>query len=125
MSEFNLEAKIAEQENNSGKVQNAAVNAAKESIAKKKLDEETRQVERRLSQAETTEEEALKRLRMARKREAALKTYLTAVSTAKAIFEQTGNYAEYDKAVEKAETERDEAVSKAKHDIYGDEAWRY
>ena len=73
MADFNLDAKMQEQENNQGKVNTSAVDKAKENIAAKKLEQETREVERRLSNAESTEDRALKELRMARKKEEAQK----------------------------------------------------
>lgn len=125
MADFNLDAKMQEQENNQGKVNTSAVDKAKENIAAKKLEQETREVERRLSNAESTEDRALKELRMARKKEEAQKAFLTAVSTNKAKFESDGDYRAYDKAVEEAEEKRDKAVSDAKRAIYGEDYWKY
>lgn len=125
MADFNLDAKMQEQENNQGKVNTSAVDKAKENIAAKKLEQETREVERRLSNAESTEDRALKELRMARKKEEAQKAFLTAVSTAKTNFESDGDYRKYDKAVEEAEEKRDKAVSDTKRAIYGEDYWRY
>lgn len=125
MADFNLDAKMQEQENNQGKVNTSAVDKAKENIAAKKLEQETREVERRLSNAESTEDRALKELRMARKKEEAQKTFLSNVSTAKTKFESDGDYRAYDKAVEEAEEKRDKAVSEAKRVIYGEDYWRY
>lgn len=125
MADFNLDAKMQEQENNQGKVNTSAVDKAKENIAAKKLEQETREVERRLSNAESTEDRALKELRMARKKEEAQKAFLTAVSAAKTKFESDGDYRAYDKAVEEAREKRDKAVSDAKHAIYGEDYWRY
>lgn len=125
MADFNLDAKMQEQENNQGKVNTSAVDKAKENIAAKKLEQETREVERRLSNAESTEDRALKELRMARKKEEAQKAFLTTVSTAKTKFESDGDYRAYDKAVEEAEEKRDKAVSDAKRAIYGEDYWKY
>lgn len=125
MADFNLEAKLQEQEASQGKVASDAVTKAKENIAQKKLEQEAREVERRLSQAEDTETEALKSLRFARKKEEAQKVYLTTISKAKADFEASGDYRAYDKAVDSAEETRDKAISEAKRSIYGNDAWRY
>lgn len=125
MADFNVEAAMQNQENNEGKVQNEAVAKAKENIANRKLEEETRKVECRLADAERIETDALKKLRLARKKEEAQKTYLGAVSKAKAEFENSGDYRMYDKAVETAEETRDRAVNEAKRAIYGEDAWRY
>lgn len=120
-----LEEKIAAQEANEGKVATDAVAKAKENMAARKLEQEAREVERRLATAESTEDRALKELRLARKKEAAQKVYLETVSAAKATFEANGDYRTYDKAIEDAEEKRDEAIAKAKRDIYGNDAWRY
>lgn len=125
MADFNLEAKMQEQESNAGKVQNEAVSKAKENMAQRKLEQEARKVEDRLVQAERTENDALKQLRFARKKEDAQKAYLTAISNAKAEFESTGDYRKYDKAVEDAEIARDKAINDGKRAIYGDDYWRY
>jgi hypothetical protein len=125
MATFDLDSKIAEQESNDGKVQVSAVEKAKENLAQRKLEQEAREVERRLSSAEDTETRALKALRLARKKEDAQKKYLTAVSEAKAEFETTGDYNKYDKTVDDAETARDKAIDDAKRAIYGNDAWRY
>lgn len=125
MENYNLEARIAEQESQAGRVATDAVTKAKENIAQKKLEQETKEVERRLSQAESTEKEALLQLRFARKKEEAQKAYLSAISAAKKSFEETGNYQAYDKAVEDAEETRDKAITDAKRAIYGNDYWRY
>lgn len=125
MADFNLEAAMQNQENNAGKVQNEAVAKAKENMAQRKLEEEARKVENRLAQAERTENDALKQLRFARKKEDAQKTYLAAISKAKAEFESSGDYRTYDKAVETAEEARDKAITDGKRAIYGDDYWRY
>lgn len=125
MADFNLENAIAEQEKNAGKVAATAVEKAKENMATRRLEQEAREVERRLSQAEETETRALKELRMARKKEEAQKAYLTKINKAKADFETTGDYHAYDKAVEDAVDERDKAIEKGKREIYGDDYWRY
>lgn len=120
-----IEEKIAQQEANAGKVAVDAVNKAKENIAARKLENEAREVEKRLNSAQTTEDKALKELRLARKKEAAQKVYLETVSKAREEFEASGNWKVYDEAVEKAEDARDDAIAKAKRDIYGDDYWRF
>lgn len=125
MEQYNLEAKMQENENNDGKIGTDAVAKAKENIAARKLEQEAKEVERRLASAETTEDRALKELRMARKKEDAQKAYLTAVSAAKSKFESDGNYRAYDEAIEKAEEARDKAICDAKRAIYGADSWRY
>lgn len=125
MTEFNLETALQNQETNEGKVQNEAVTKAKENIANLKLQEETRKVEIRLADAERIETDALKRLRLARKKEEAQKVYLTSISKAKIEFESSGDYRAYDKAVSEAEELRETTVRNAKFAIYGEDGWRY
>lgn len=125
MADYNVENAMSEQEQNAGRVAATAVEKAKENMASKKLEQEAREVERRLSQAEETETRALKELRMARKKEDAQKTYLTEINKAKTDFESTGDYRAYDKAVEEAVEKRDKAIEKGKREVYGDDYWRY
>lgn len=125
MADYNVENAIAEQEKNEGKVTATAVEKAKENMASKKLEQEAREVERRLSQAEETETRALKDLRMARRKEDAQKAYLSEIGKAKAEFESTGDYRAYDKAVEEAVEKRDKAIEKGKREVYGDDYWRH
>lgn len=125
MADYNVENAMSEQEQNAGRVAATAVEKAKENMASKKLEQEAKEVERRLSQAEETETRALKELRMARKKEDAQKTYLTEINKAKTDFESTGDYRAYDKAVEEAVEKRDKAIEKGKREVYGDDYWRY
>lgn len=125
MADYNVENAMSEQEQNEGRVAATAVEKAKENMASKKLEQEAKEVERRLSQAEETETRALKELRMARKKEDAQKTYLTEINKAKTDFESTGDYRAYDKAVEEAVEKRDKAIEKGKREVYGDDYWRY
>ena len=125
MADYNVENAMSEQEQNAGRVAATAVEKAKENMASKKLEQEAKEVERRLSQAEETETRALKELRMARKKEDAQKTYLTEINKAKTDFESTGDYRAYDKAVEEAVEKRDKAIEKGKREVYGDDYWRH
>lgn len=122
---YDLENRLKENENEQN-VSSTAVAEAKKNMAAKKLEKEAKEVERRLSTAENTENSALKELRMARKKEEAQKKYLEAVSAAKTQFESDGNCQAYDKAIDKAEEERDKMISEAKRNIYGlDDYWKY
>lgn len=125
MADYNVENAMSEQEQNAGRVAATAVEKAKENMASKRLEQEAKEVERRLSKAEETETRALKELRMARKKEDAQKTYLTEINKAKTDFESTGDYRAYDKAVEEAVEKRDKAIEKGKREVYGDDYWRY
>lgn len=122
---YNVEEAVKNQEQNEQYTGKEAMEKAKANIAERKLAEETRRVESRLSSAERTENEALKALRLARAKEAAQKQYLSDVSAAKTAFEASGDCNAYDDATNKAAEARDKAISDAKRKIYGDDAWRY
>ena len=122
---YNVENSMKDQEQNQNKVAKDAVQMAKENIAKRKLEEESRKVESRLQEASRQEDRALKELRVNRKKEAAAKKYLEDINAAKTTFESTGDWRKYDADVEKAAEERDKAIENAKREIYGDDYWRY
>lgn len=121
---YDLEKKIKDNEAAENSVGKAAVEKAKENMAQKQMERDAREVEVRLANAERTETAALKELRMNRAKEEAQKKYLEKISTAKAAFEESGDYRAYDKAVESAQEERDKAIAEKKRSIYGDEYWR-
>lgn len=125
MEKYNVEAAVEKQETSQNYGSQEAMAKAKENIAERKLRQETEEIERRLRNAESKEEDALKALRMARVREAANKQYLTDFNKAKTAFETSGDYNAYDEAVREAERNRDKAVTEGKQKIYGDDAWRY
>ena len=122
---YNVENAMKDQEQNQNKVAKDAVQMAKENIAKRKLEEESRKVESRLQEASRQEDRALKELRVNRKKEAAAKKYLEDINAAKTTFESSGDWRKYDADVEKAAEERDKAIENAKREIYGDDYWRY
>lgn len=125
MSEFNLETAIANQEANENKVTNEAVAKAKESMAKKKLEDDARKVETRLSESERRETIELKKLRYDRKKADIQKKFLETISAARTEFETTGDCAIYDKKVSDADDARSKALTEAKKSIYGDDYWKY
>lgn len=118
MADFNLEEAVKASEQSSN-VQANAIERAKKNLEERKLAEEARKVEYRLQKAEDDADSALKDLRFNRKKEAAAKDYLTAVTAAKDKFEKDGNCDAYDKAVDAAENKRDEAIREAKRAIFG------
>ena len=125
MGNYNVEEAVKNQEQSAQYTGKEAMEKAKANIAERKLAEETRRVESRLNTAELTESDALKSLRMARAKEAAQKTYLEAVSSAKSSFEASGDCDAYDNAVSEAANARDKAIDNAKRKIYGNDAWRH
>lgn len=122
---YNVEEAVKNQEQNEQYTGKEAMEKAKANIAERKLAEETRRVESRLTTAERTENDALKQLRLARAKEAAQKQYLNDVSAAKTAFEASGDCDAYDKATDDAAIARDKSISEAKRKIFGDDAWRY
>lgn len=85
---YNVENAMKDQEQNQNKVAKDAVQMAKENIAKRKLEEESRKVESRLQEASRQEDRALKELRVNRKKEAAAKKYLEDINAAKTTLSQ-------------------------------------
>lgn len=118
MADFDLEKAVKENEQSSN-VQANAIERAKKNLEERKLAEEARKVEYRLQKAEDDADAALKDLRFNRKKEAAAKDYLTAVTTAKDKFEKDGDCDAYDKAVDTAETKRDDTIREARRTIFG------
>ena len=53
-----------------------------------------------------------------------LKNYSEKLQEARAKFEESGDWKAYDETMNKLESEKREAINKAKNDIFGDEAWR-
>ena len=115
---------MEEQEKNAGKVTSEAVVKAKEKMAEQKLEEDARQVQRRLQQSDRDIDEAAKQGRYASKKKNILKNYSEKLQEARAKFEESGDWKAYDGAMNKLESEKREAIDKAKNDIFGDEAWR-
>lgn len=125
MEKFNVEDAVKNQEKEQNFGSQEAMAKAKENLAEQKLRKETAEIERRLSQSKSSTEDAVKALRMARVREKAQKAYLEALNKADADFDATGNYKAYDDASCKAREERDKTITDGKHEIYGEDAWRY
>lgn len=115
---------MEEQEKNTGKVTSEAVVKAKEKMAEQKLEEDARQVQRRLQQSDRDIDEATKQGRYASKKKNILKNYSEKLQEARAKFEESGNWKAYDEAMSKLDAEKREAIDKARNDIFGDEAWR-
>ena len=125
MGNFNVEDAVKNQEKEQNYGSQEAMAKAKENLAEQRLRKETAEIERRLSQSKSSTEDAVKALRMARVREKAQKAYLESLNKADADFEATGNYKAYDEASRKACEERDKAIADGKHEIYGEDHWRY
>lgn len=125
MGNFNVEDVVKNQEKEQNYGSQEAMQKAQENIAERKMKEQVAEIERRLTRSKSNTEDAVKALRMARKKEAAQKTYLEALNKADEDFAASGNYKAYDEATEKAREDRDTAVEKAKREIYGEDAWRY
>ena len=125
MKEFDVENAVKQQEKEQTYGSQEAMAKAKENLAEQKLRKETQEIEYRLSRSKSNTEDAVKALRLARIKEKAQKDYLAALNKANEDFEATGNYKTYDEATEKAREDRDNAISKGKREIYGDDAWKY
>lgn len=118
---FNFEAAEKAQEENANKVQANAVTQAKENMAKRKAEEEARQAERCLTDAEDKTNAAVKDARFASKKRNILKKYTEDLQTAKEEFEKTGDTKKWKEISTKLAEEKDTAITNAKKDVYGDE----
>jgi transposase len=121
----NFDDTVKKQEENDGKVQVAAVTAALERMEKDKAERESYEVQRRLESANQIIEEAARDGRFASKNKNILKKYSDDMNNAVEAFKATGDYKAYDEARQKIASEKDEALAKAKKDVYGKDAWRY
>lgn len=125
MGNYNVEDAVKQQEQEQTYGSQEAMAKAKENLAEQKLRKETQEIEYRLSRSKSNTEDAVKALRLARVKEKAQKAYLEALNKANEDFEASGNYKAYDEASEKAREDRDNAISKGKREIYGEDSWRY
>lgn len=125
MRNFDVEEAVKNQEQEQNYGSKEAMAKAQENIAERKMKEEVAEIERRLNRSKSNTEDAVKALRMARKKEAAQKSYLEALNKADTDFAASGDYKAYDEATEKARQDRDKAIDAGKREIYGDDAWRY
>jgi hypothetical protein len=107
----------------STKVQAAAVTRAKQKMEEEQLERDARQVQNRLEQAERDTKDAERAGRYASKKKNILKTYSEGLQTAKEKFESDGDWKAYDDAVEKLKNEKNESIQKAKEAVYGRDAW--
>lgn len=107
----------------STKVQAAAVTRAKQKMEEEQLERDARQVQNRLEQAERDTKDAERAGRYASKKKNILKTYSEGLQTAKEKFENDGDWKAYDDAVEKLKNEKNESIQKAKEAVYGRDAW--
>lgn len=118
---YNFEEVVNNEE--STKVQAAAVTRAKQKMEEEQLERDARQVQNRLEQAERDTKKAERDGRYASKKKNILKTYSENLQAAKAKFEEDGDWKVYDETVDKLRREKDEAIQKAKTAVYGDDAW--
>lgn len=107
----------------STKVQAAAVTRAKQKMEEEQLERDARQVQNRLEQAERDTKEAERAGRYASKKKNILKTYSEGLQAAKEKFESDGDWKAYDDTVEKLKNEKNESIQKAKEAVYGRDAW--
>lgn len=118
---FDFEAAEKAQEENANKVQADAVTQAKENMAKRKAEEEARQAERCLTDAEDKTNAAVKDARFASKKRNILKKYTEDLNAAKEEFEKTGDTKKWKEVSKKLAEEKDTAITNAKKDVYGDD----
>lgn len=118
---YNFDDAIANEETT--RVQAAAVTRAKQKMEEEQLEKDAREVQRRLQNAESTVRDAERAGRYASKKKNILKKYSEALVEAKNEFETSGDWKAYDKKVADLRNEKEKSIREAKEAVYGDDAW--
>lgn len=118
---YDFEAGMTAQEANDGKVSNEAVVKAKENMAKKQIEEDAREVERRLKISSTEQANAEKAGRYASKKKNILKSFSEGLAKAKDAFEASGDWKAYDKELNALKDNKEKSILECKKEIYGEE----
>lgn len=118
---YDFDAAIAKEE--STVVEAAAVTRAKQKMEEEQLEREAREVQRRLSSANNAVRNAERDGRYASKKKNILKKYSEGLVNAKTVFEASGDWKAYDKAVSELRAEKEKAIREAKEAVYGEDAW--
>ena len=118
---YNFDDAIANEETT--KVQSAAVTRAKQKIEEEQLERDAREVQRRLTRADEDVKNAERAGRYASKKKNILKKYSEALVEAKNQFETDGDWKAYDKKISDLKNEKDKSIRDAKEAVYGDDSW--
>lgn len=116
---YNFEAGMKKQEEKDGKVEASAVTEAKKQIQQEQLERESREVKRRIQDCEKAVSKAERYGRFASKHKNIMKDFSEGLKKAQAEFEATGNYKAWDKKYSELTDKKDDAIAKAKEEIFG------
>ena len=116
---YNFEAGMKKQEEKDGKVEASAVTEAKKQIQQEQLERESREVKRRIQDCEKAVSRAERYGRFASKHKNIMKDFSEELKKAQAEFEATGDYKAWDKKYSELTDKKDEAIAKAKEEVFG------
>ena len=116
---YNFEAGMKKQEEKDGKVEASAVTEAKKQIQQEQLERESREVKRRIQDCEKAVSRAERYGRFASKHKNIMKDFSEGLNKAQAEFESTGDYKAWDKKYSELTDKKDDAIAKAKEEIFG------
>lgn len=116
---YNFEAGMKKQEEKDGKVEASAVTEAKKQIQQEQLERESREVKRRIQDCEKAVSRAERYGRFASKHKNIMKDFSEGLKKAQAEFESTGDYKTWDKKYSELTDKKDDAIAKAKEEIFG------
>lgn len=116
---YNFEAGMKKQEEKDGKVEASAVTEAKKQIQQEQLERESREVKRRIQDCEKAVSRAERYGRFASKHKNIMKDFSEGLKKAQTEFESTGDYKAWDKKYLELTDKKDEAIAKAKEEIFG------
>lgn len=116
---YNFEAGMKKQEEKDGKVEASAVTEAKKQIQQEQLERESREVKRRIQDCEKAVSRAERYGRFASKHKNIMKDFSEGLKKAQAEFESTGDYKAWDKKYLELADKKDDAIAKAKEEIFG------
>lgn len=116
---YNFEAGMKKQEEKDGKVEASAVTEAKKQIQQEQLERESREVKRRIQDCEKAVSRAERYGRFASKHKNIMKDFSEGLKKAQTEFEATGDYKAWDKKYSELTDKKDEAIAKAKEEVFG------
>lgn len=116
---YNFEAGMKAQEEKDGKVEASAVTEAKKQIQQEQLERESREVKRRIQDCEKAVSRAERYGRFASKHKNIMKDFSEGLKKAQTEFESTGDYKAWDKKYLELTDKKDDAIAKAKEEIFG------
>lgn len=116
---YNFEAGMKKQEEKEGKVEASAVTEAKKQIQQEQLERESHEVKRRIQDCEKAVSRAERYGRFASKHKNIMKDFSEGLKKAQAEFEATGDYKAWDKKYSELTDKKDDAIAKAKEEIFG------